>query len=150
MNMKKMLSLFLVLGFLTCNLSVASPNYYYSTQGPVQQTVTYQRTNYYPNDNYYYGTSSPQSTVVTSSPQRTVITTAPRTTVVTTTYQPEVVYQETVVQKETFADKHPVMTGLGVGLLFAGAIAGAVLLSDDEPRHHDRRPHHHDSNHRRG
>ena len=119
MEMRKCLSVFLVLGFLTCNMSLATPNYTWQPSGPatfpVQQTVTYQQTTYYPNDNYYYVQPYQQ-------PQ-------------------EVVYQEQVVQQESFADKHPIVTGLGVALLFAGAITGAVLLSDDEPRHRHK-PHH--------
>ena len=52
------------------------------------------------------------------------------------------------VENESFSQRHPILTGIGVGALVLGAVALTALTYDDEEQYHHH-PHHHDK-HRNG
>lgn len=43
---------------------------------------------------------------------------------------------QVVERKETFAQKHPILTTLGIGALFAGAVTAGVAISHNHHHHY--------------
>lgn len=133
MEIKKFFASFLVLGMLTCNVTYAQDYWVYTPQ-TVNQTQTIPQQGYYYSNNYYtnnYNDPYNNASYYNSNYYNGQVSTVTTTTTTTTATQ----------NKESFSDRHPVLSAIGVGAVVVGALAAGFLLSDDEPPRHDCPPH---------
>ena len=132
--MKRILAIFLVLLMSASNLAFSAENWVFTAPGsnnstyynntyaqPVESNRPYQA---YSSDDAYYGTVT--TNVIPREQEYTYNT---QTTSNNTEYKP---------QKASFSDRHPILTGLGIGALVLGAAAFTLLSDDDDDYRNDR------------
>lgn len=113
--MKKLFALILTFIFISMNNYAFATEYWqFSNSGTDEETTTYTTYAPYPNSSTYYGNVENYSTVNTPANTTTTV-------------------EQT---KESFSEKHPILTGIGLGALVLGVVALGILGSDDDDRYH--------------
>jgi len=129
MKIKKIFSAFIVLGILTCNASYAQ-DYWIFTPETTQQMQQAAPQDYYYNNNYY--NENYNDNYYDSTDNNAYYGENYYNGQVTTTVPTAAIPQK----EESFSEKHPILTTIGVGAALAGIVAAGFFLADSPPRHY--------------